>query len=100
MTHHPEAPARPADLKAGDTVTMAGATVGRTQRYQTRTPCCSRQVFVSRTDVAFMEKAPRYTVTRYCSGCDWPYEVHVSSPSAFGATFTVCPPPRHYTRKP
>ena len=98
MTHHPEAPPEAYLLRVGDTVTMAGNAYGPTGRYATRTPCCSRRVFINAKDVRYMETHPRYTVTRYCVGCQWPYEVHVVGSWALGAIFTVMPPPRSYTK--
>jgi len=94
MTHHNMAPLRAVDLKVGDIVTMAGNAYGPTGRYATRTPCCSRRVFIDARDVSYMERRPRYTVTRQCAGCGWPYEVHVVGSWALGAIFTVKQPPR------
>jgi hypothetical protein len=92
------APLNRSDLKPGDTVTMAGTSTGPTGRYATRTPCCSRRVFIAATDAHYMERQPRFTVTRYCAGCGWPYEVHVVGLWALGALFTVKSPPRPTTK--
>jgi hypothetical protein len=94
VTHHLTPPTRAADLRPKDTVDVSGTTTGPSGRFATNTPCCGSRVFIHATDVAYMERRPSYTVTRTCTGCDWPYFVRVASPLADHATFTVCQPPR------
>ena len=99
MTHHDRPPLRLSDLHTGDTVTMDGAPAASgSANYRTTTPCCGRAVLIKREDIAFMAKSTTYSVTRYCRGCDWPYDIRVPALSAPTATFTVRPAPRHYTK--